>query len=223
MAYFRSSDLGQPQSAFVAWVDLMGCRNLMAGPIKIAAQSVYKLHVAALDAKPIEVTLYPIMDGFYATCTEAAPLERFLSDVFKELSNDLIKDKGKVGFQFLIRGAVAHGEIYHGSILPESASRTLHENQDYKKQILIGMPVVDAHSTEDEAPPFGLAIHGTVPEGAFSNRLGTWWRWFNPAESERLNSALVSYFTDARCHLTPKYSSSRITVHEALAYKYFSK
>ena len=58
----------------------------MNDPIKVAAQSVYKLHVAALETDVCSVLLYPLMDGFYATASDAqkiiASSASWLADIF---------------------------------------------------------------------------------------------------------------------------------------------
>jgi hypothetical protein len=45
----------------------MGIQGALRRSIKIAANFVYKLHDAALQARIAPLRLYPIMDGFYAS------------------------------------------------------------------------------------------------------------------------------------------------------------
>lgn len=220
MAYFSSSNIGDPQESFVAWVDLMGCKNLMSGPIRVAAQSIYKLHVAALEASDSSVVLYPLMDGFYITTPQAKRMKEFLRDVFRNLFFDLKNDSGKPGFQYLARGAVAHGEIYHGMNLPDSASSALATHPAYRSNIVIGMPVVNAFLAEAKAPPLGISIHDSCGENFSGECLGTWWKWFPEIERTRLRQELLLYFQGKRKFPDAGYPLSKISNHEALVSRY---
>ena len=220
MAFFSSVNIGTPDQSFVAWIDMMGCRNLMNGPINVAAQSIYKVHVAALEASQEDVLLYPLMDGIYATTSDAQRMKSFLRSVFDNLFFDLKNDTGKPGFQYLARGAVAYGEIYHGRDLPDTASKVLAENSAYRCNLVIGLPVVNAFLTESTAPPFGVSIHESCGNEFEDECLGTWWKWFPESERLRLRKEILLYFKGKRKYPELGYPASKITVHEALAARY---
>ncbi len=60
----------------------MGIQSAMARSIMITANFVFKLHLAALEAPREGVSLYPVMDGLYASADRPETLERFLRNVF---------------------------------------------------------------------------------------------------------------------------------------------
>ena len=222
MAYFRSTNLGDPQEAYVAWFDLMGTQNLMAGPIRVAAQSIYKLHIAALEAKSDAVTLYPVMDGIYAVSQSAEVVKQFTRDLFENAFVDLWKDSGKPGFQYLIRCAIAFGQIYHARDLPATASKILAENPDYRRSLFIGLPVTLAYTEERKAVPFGVAIHESAGPQFADQMIGNWWRWFEEKDREKLKAELKLYFAGARKHMQATYPKERIDAHEALVDQYLA-
>lgn len=222
MAYFRSANLGEPHEAFVGWFDLMGTRNMMAGPIRIAAQSIYKLHVAALEATCPEVTLYPVMDGVYAVSHSPEVMKRFTKDLFENVSLDLVKDSGKPGFQYLIRGAIAFGQVYHARDLPADASKILAENPEYRRSLFIGLPVTLAYTEESNAAPFGVAIHESAAQYFADQMIHNWWRWFDEAHREILKAKLNLYFQGARKFMQTSYPIERISAHEALVEQYLA-
>ena len=224
MSYFNANALPEPSNEYVAWVDLMGCQSQMAGSIKVVANSIFKLHVAAIEARDVGITVYPVMDGFYATAAEAATLKRFLIKVFSDIAT-LFKNEVHEHFRFVIRGAVAFGSIYHGRKIGPDGAKRLEENLEYKASIFLGMPVIHAYKTEQQAPPFGLAVHASANEFFDDGTVHDWWPWFN-AEFDVVGfaEAISSYY--AWCRLksdTLRYDLHRIVIHDALAAKYFKR
>jgi hypothetical protein len=224
--YFNPAKVPEPTKEFVAWVDLMGCSNLMA-QLKVVSIAIFKLHVAALDTLKVldirNLILYPVMDGFYATTTSQKDMMRFLTDVFYRVSIVFLEDSDKPQLQFLIKGAVSFGDIYHGRMLKVEAAKRLDENQQYRDSILIGQPVVDAHQSESSAPPFGIALHESAREGFDLTEREVWWNWFNEEfNAKNFYSELNKYFN---WNLDQKenggYKIERIIVHDALSKRYF--
>lgn len=224
MSYFNANELPLPEISYVAWVDVMGIESHMQRSIKSAANFIYKLHVAALESPRTVVSLYPMMDGFYATCQSRPAMEEFLRALFYKLAH-LFVSETKPHFRFLARGGLAYGEIYHGRGLSDAASSTLAANKPHRDSIVLGVPVIDANRVERLAPPFGVAIHesarAAAPTGSRPYN-DEWWVWFDANyPRDPLRVAIREYFEWYRRNVDKtKYDRGRIMVHEALALRY---
>jgi hypothetical protein len=176
-----------------------GIQGALRRSIKIAANFVYKLHHAALQARIAPMRLYPIMDGFYASSPDLEAMSTFLRQVFLSSAEEFVSQEKEL-FRFLIKGALAHGEIYHGSEPRPNASATLHDNQRYRDQILLGQAIVQAHLGEIEAPPFGLYVDASAQHFLKESKpfpFDVWWRWYQAEDREllqKLRASLESYF-----------------------------
>jgi len=184
----------------------------------------FKFHIAALEAKSDGITLYPVMDGVYVTSKDKITMEKFLRAMYKNLAKVFIKQE-KEHFLFVLRGAVAFGEIYHGRDIGKDASNTLNLHQEHKSQILLGEPMINAHLGERNAPPFGIYIHETAKGDDSSVGSDGWWRWFqgdHELDAAIIGKKLSSYFD--WCYSNREeihYNLDRILVHKGLAELYF--
>jgi hypothetical protein len=104
--FFDARELGEPSSEYVAWIDVMGIQGALRRSIKIAANFVYKLHDAALQARTGRLRLYPIMDGFYASSPDSETMGAFLRQVFRSSAQEFVSQEKEL-FRFLIKGALA--------------------------------------------------------------------------------------------------------------------
>jgi len=48
--YFNANKLLDPSNEYVCWIDVMGIKSSMERSIKISANFIYKLHIAAIEA-----------------------------------------------------------------------------------------------------------------------------------------------------------------------------
>ena len=225
--FFNADALPDPTNEYVAWVDVMGTRASMSNSMKITANFIFKLHIAAMQAPHAGIRIYPVMDGFYASCPSKAEILDFLRSVFSEVAATF-EAETEPRFRFLIRGALAYGRVVHGESLPAATSHTLAGVPAYRDQILLGMPMVQAHLAEEGAPPFGIQVHESArtfaPAGAEPLH-DTWWTWDNAATHAvwvALLPALNEYF--AWCEerfVRINYESDRIAAHRAMARQYF--
>jgi len=226
MTYFDARGLPAPRAQYVCWVDVMGMETQMKRSIKVSANFVFKLHVAALDeAATSNVMLYPIMDGFYACSETRADMERFLSGVFNTLAGIFSRER-VADFRFIVRGAIAYGDVYHGREIRDDASKRLAEKPDYRASIMLGPPIVDANRAEQDAPPFGIAIHASArvqPKSGEHAYNRDWWPWWQEGfDYADFMKKLEAHYEWCRNHSERiGYSLSRIVVHEALATRYF--
>lgn len=139
----------------------MGIQTHMERSIPSAANFVYKTHIAVLKAKTNNIRVYPVMDGFYASCGDMNEFQTFIGKVLSELLNLFISE-AYPHLRFIVRGGIAFGRIHHGRDLEAAASEILQDNQDHKNMILLGQPMIYAHTIEKSAPPFGLAVHDSA-------------------------------------------------------------
>jgi hypothetical protein len=156
MTYFDARELPKPRREYVCWLDVMGMEAQMKYSAAVSANFVFKLHVAALEAPGERMRLYPIMDGLYGCSPSRAVMDAFMSSVLSSLV-ETFRAQSVPHFRFVVRGAVAYGDVYHGAEVGNAASKTLSANPAYRAAIMLGPPVVDANRTEPEAPPFGIA------------------------------------------------------------------
>ncbi len=225
MAYFDSRHLPNPSKEYVAWIDVMGIQSVMSRSIQVAANFVFKLHIAALEAMTDGITLYPVMDGVYVTSQDKCSMEKFLRSMYSDLAKIFIEE-GKERFLFLIRGAIAYGEIYHGRDIGKKASTTLSSSPEYQSHILLGEPMINAHLGERGAPPFGIFVHPSAMGSDSSVGSDGWWRWFEGVKDidrdaiGRKCSVYFNWCYENRDDI--RYDLDRILVHKGLAELYFA-
>lgn len=227
---FNANVLPPPGNEYVAWIDVMGIQSAMSRSLDITANFVFKLHVAALQAPHNGVTLYPVMDGLYTSSPNQQTMFDFLRSLFSKAAESFIGQPETL-FRFIVRGGLAFGPVIHGSAVPAQSSPEFGTpgGAQYKNLILLGMPMVQAHLSEKNAPPFGLFVHESAR--TFAPPLAepfhhVWWRWVNPANSDVWNNlprTLANYFE--WCRQRPNsllYDLDRIRVHADLAQQYFA-
>ncbi len=221
--YVNADELPQPKHHYVVWLDVMGVRAIMSRSLPTSANFIFKFHAAALDAKAPGVDLFPVMDGLYAVAAEQDPLKGFLRAVLERLAQTFIGEK-EDKFRFVVRGGLAFGPIIRGGDVTKAAAPSVAGASDYAKTLLLGMPVIQAHTCEEQAPPFGVFVtesaRAFAPAGA-SPFAEVWWRWFEPAQHKlavTLRASLESYYKYCESHALPiLYSADRITVHRTMS------
>jgi hypothetical protein len=223
---FDAEKLPNPESEYVAWVDVMGTQIAMSRSIKTTANFIFKLHLAAIGAANDAVKLYPVMDGFYVAAKAQQDMLNFLSGVFSRAAEEF-NAAIKKHHRFLIRGGLAFGPVIHGGSVTDCAPE-LKEAAEYSKQLLLGLPMVQAHLSERDAPPFGVYVHESArsfaPEGSECIHW-IWWRWGTPETKQtwdKLKGKLDAHFTwcEERAEAIG-YSEERIKVHKKMVAQYF--
>lgn len=226
--FFDSSHLGPPVDTYVAWVDVMGIQGALRRSISVAANFVYKMHDAALKANRGGIRLYPVMDGVYVCSEKGAWMEAFLRNLFRLAAEEFVK-QSENKHKFVIRGAIAFGEVYHGSDLQPAASATLQSQQTYRDSILLGAPMVAAHLGEPEAPPFGLFVDSTAQHFASKRPFpfDLWWKWYATSDAtliRHLKASLTNYYDwCSRESSKIAYAQPRIRMHRGQAQLYLGR
>jgi len=225
--YFDARHLPKPSNEYVAWVDVMGTQVSMLRSIQATANFVFKLHIAALEANHADVTLYPVMDGFYASAADQDRFLDFLREVFEKVAAEFVSETQQQ-HRFMVRGGLAFGPVFHGRDVSGLASTVLAEHS-YRHAILLGMPMVQAHLGEREAPPFGIYVHESARTFALPGVepiRAAWWRWKTVQNSRTwadLQPAMASYFKWYKERSLPlAYPVERIETHVKMYEQYIA-
>jgi len=224
--FFNSQSLPPAGNEYVAWVDIMGTQAAMSRSIDISANFIFKLHVAALQAPHANVEIYPVMDGFYASSQNQQDMLEFLRNIFQSVADEFNQERNPL-HRFIIRGGLAFGPVIHGRAIGPQASTVLNANPGYGDSILLGMPMIQAHSSESIAPPFGVAVHESAR--AFSSAGAhpihfMWWKWHNQTNNaiwQQLTVDLNAHFNWCSSQsMAINYNLDRIKTHSEMAKQY---
>jgi hypothetical protein len=225
---FNADNLPETASEYVAWVDVMGTQVSMSRSISMTANFIFKLHIAALRASGAGVKLYPVMDGFYAAAANRKQMLDFLLSVYKSVAEEF-NAPVKPHHRFMIRGGLAFGPVIHGEGVGKCAPE-LGNNPGYSKSILLGLPMVQAHLSEREAPPFGVFVHESARTFAPEKTEPLhwiWWPWKNnesAATWNALREQLNAHFKWCKERAQAiGYSLDRIETHEKMVEQYFQE
>ena len=198
----------------------------MSRSLAKSANFIFKLHTAALQAPRKNVKMYPVMDGLYVSSPSQDDILVFLNSIFKSVAEEFIREDA-MQHRFVIKGALAYGPIIHGCAIPQPASAEMHNSPEYRDALLLGLPMVQAHSNEKMAPPFGIYVHESArtfaPNGDGPLHF-IWWKW-RSQDDERwstLATNLQQYFDWCEERAGEiEYEVSRIKVHRTMASQYF--
>lgn len=231
--FFDSNLLSDPEFNYVCWLDVMGTANQMLRSLPIAANFIFKLHCAGLEAADEislpGIRLYPVMDGVYITSRRREPLQSIVNQSLRRVAFTFLNETTPF-HQFLVRGAVVFGPVYHGSDLDPHTAHILDRHKDIRDSILMGLPMAQAYWAERDAPPFGIAMDASArafaPEGDKPFRF-IWFDWFRytepPLDPSQMLGHLDKYFEWHRAHTNSTgYTADRIERHSRLATEFFT-
>jgi len=187
---------------------------------------ILSLHAAAEQARdPDNIKLYPLQDGFYAISKSQTTMKGFLGNVFEMLSTESIETYSR--FKYVIRGTIAHGELVEIDELPEDINEDFYNSTFPTDALLVGVPVIQAVSSESKAPPFGIYVHesarGAYPEDEDSPLEYAWWRWFKDRDidSRDIFDSLAEYYEWAeQNYLKIDYDEEKLERHQKMAEQY---
>ena len=232
---FDASHLPVPPQQFVLWLDVMGSGKTMARNLLRSANFVFKLHVAALEAKGGNgPRLYPMNDGLYAVAEKYEALVAFAAETFERLSLDLSASGGKAEHLFLCKGAIAFGHVLEGVQVPAKSSKTLSENEAHRNSVLLGGCVSWAYRAEEHAPPFGIYLHESARQGSGKGGVPftrdpfcRYWTELKPTPKPAwvvgLAKSVTDYLNYCEAHKHElEYPTDRIKAHRELAQEFFA-
>ena len=193
---------------YVCWIDMMGTKNAYSISPNKASIFMAKFHVAILEATQTfigKIHLYPVMDGIYITANKLDVMISVLQSILEFLANTFVhsNDPSK---QFLVKGGLAFGTVWHGYKITGKSSRifdSTQENKKYKEKILLGNPLAVANSVEKLAPPFCVYLDKSVglSKGEYSQVHKKWLLWdMNKINGGKDNfvAQMENYFTYAK-------------------------
>lgn len=225
--FFSADHLPPPTIEYVAWVDVMGTQAAMSRSLNITANFIFKLHVAAVQAPQNNVSLYPVMDGFYVASPSQLDMLAFLRSVYQSIAEEF-NNTDEPLHRFIIRGALAFGPCVHGRNVGQAASPALAGITGYRDSILLGLPMVQAHLGESNAPPFGLFVHESARSFAPPGQQPLhhmWWKWGsagNPGWAALAQQLPQHLDWCANRSLPLGYPMDRIAAHKQMVTQYFA-
>ncbi|MBO5804572.1 MAG: hypothetical protein J6R25_05835 [Bacteroidales bacterium] len=180
---------------YVCWIDTMGTQNTMSESLAKSANFILKLHAVIIESAKHynnSVTIYPVMDGAYLT----SPNKKDMTCVIKRIYNNLytiFSEEPAFDKRFIIRGAIAYGEIINGKSLTEEVTTDIEQN--YKNSLLLGMPIIQAFRSESFSPPFGVFIHESARKFDDIHKMqGRTFRWWSTDIGEQIGQSIINYF-----------------------------
>lgn len=232
--YFDAKKLPRVRNEYVAFVDIMGTRTHMNVSVKQTANFIFKLHsaiISALRQKPYHnVFVYPVMDGAYITSVYKENMINILLRVYRSLS-DTFLNENDWSHLYLIRGAVAYGEVIHGHNVPYEASKAFEMNLGYKDNILLGSAMIAAYDGEEKAAPFGVYLDKSAYRGrtAKGGSFAFDWKWFDDTSLKiekiiplALSDKIQTYLESMKIDDHPlHYPIEKIEKHQQLTKEYF--
>ncbi|WP_127014739.1 MULTISPECIES: hypothetical protein [Haloarcula] len=206
----------EPKYSYVCWMDIMGTGNNMYQNISDAAQKILQFQILAKEFETDGLTIYPMMDGVYIVSQEIDHLTEFLKLVFERAANEVLDRE--LDDMFIIRGGVSFGPVVEGKDFPIEF-----EDDGYRQNIeslLIGPPMVEAYGIEEDAPPFGIAIHDSARSFTPDNFQYQWYKWFDNNNRELANDLrkkLETYFdyNNKKSHMT-NYPEEKVRSHKEM-------
>lgn len=200
--YIETKNLPDPIQEYVAWVDIMGTKNIFKQTDKTPTSYILKLHTYAKNAAKDKVkiaNIYPVIDGFFITHNSATELIEVIQYIFKGISDDLSKCRD--GYGFLVRAGIAYGNVIHGTMID---SKIANLDEHIKKSLLFGKAVVEAASAEREAPPFSIYVadesrQNFIDENIIITDSGLI-IWAKEADLNILQENVIKYFQHREMH-----------------------
>jgi hypothetical protein len=208
----------------------MGSQSMMTRSLATVANFVFKLHIAALSAPHVNLTLYPMNDGMFAVADRLPDIQRWLTTTFRLVKMANASAKGDFTKIFLTRASIAFGPLVEGRNLNVDASQVLANNQQVRDRILIGAPVVNAYAHERQVSPFGIFVHESArtfaPTGIQPWSIGSYMRYWpqgaKPAWVFRIQNGVKYYLDHCKGHSNELgYSIEDIERHESLSREFF--
>lgn len=238
--YFNVRKLkGKAHKEYVAFVDIMGTRTHMKNSIYESANFIFKLHAAIISAWREKnyhgIFVYPVMDGAYITARNKADMINIMLRIYRELAKLFVKEQTQE-HQYMIRGAIAYGEVVHGHDIPYEASKAFENSLGYKDHILLGSAMIAAYDGEGRAAPFGIYVDQSAvkhEEAENKSNYGSFsadWKWYQDstlnlqeidftAFREKIIASLNAMKdTSHRFH----YSPDKVQNHIELTQNYFN-
>ncbi len=199
-----SADKMNPSNEYVCWLDIMGTKSSMSESFEKSANFIIRFHAAVLKAAVSQkVRVYPVMDGVYVAVEKLDDMRVSIDKIMTCLAEVFLSDTNN--HRFVVKGALAKGTIQHGREILSEVSPDMARRPGYIKNLLFGMPIIQAFNSEKQAPPFGIYIHESARTvGGLQGRYYYWRRDEALSTNEDLHSdlkgELLSFFNWEKDH-----------------------
>lgn len=210
-------------SSYVCWIDIMGTRAIMSESFEKATNFILRFHAICMQSIRNLDTMkcYPLMDGVFLTSQDIDTLKKCIDTLFNNLAK-IFCDEELCAHQFIVRGSIAKGGMSYGENIDESICVDIASNNDYKANLLFGMPMIQAYKTEKNAPPFGIYIHESARD--YDKLIGRYYGWCKDADTRTtMMKELKQYFD--WCKYYSHYlemDKNKIDTYKELVEEYFS-
>jgi len=188
--------------------------------ISDTARNLLYFQILSKELEIEECTIYPMMDGVYVVSEDLDEMIVFLKATFERAARQVVERE--VEDVFLIRGGLSYGPIVEGKDFQIEFNDQ--EYQDNIESLLIGPPMVEAYTMEEEAPPFGIAIHESARSFTPDDFRYQWYKWFSPDNRELANDlrkTIEAYFNYSKRHAhVTNYPAEKIDHHMELMQQY---
>jgi hypothetical protein len=222
----RAKKLGiKSDCVFVAWCDVMGGGSIMRSVHKTAIYRVIQFQrLVLLSLKSHDaITVIPINDGVFLVSQDFDDLYTCLQDLLQRIVRvNLNKAKlGQMQYLFLARASVAYGPVTLGNDPAFEWEEIESIRPGYSKQLVIGLPVIQAYESESKAPPLGILLHETVLAQIPSMR-GPFARWQPEDDIDVVEEILQRYFSFQIMHqFELGFDAKKAEHYIAVAREYF--
>ena len=211
------------KKAYVCWIDIMGTKTIMSESFQRAVNFILRFHACCLQSirENRSLRFYPLMDGCFIIAKDQRSISSALNLIIGNMAELFVGEK-TLAHRFVIRGALAYGELSQGESITEDVCLEISKAENYRQGLLFGLPMIQAYTSEKNAPPFGIYIHESARKvGSFQGR---YYSWCNDLQiNDRMVSALHSYF--AWCKRFSYYlemEPQKIDYYDKLVSEYYS-
>lgn len=220
--FFDVNKMPDAKNQYVMWIDIMGTKSSMSNSVKASTIFICKLHVAILESKIANISVYPVMDGAYVTANSPKDMNKFIQNVFKKLMELFIEEDTR--YRFMVKASLAYGPIIHGKNISEECSNIFRGNREYLNSIMSGLPMIQAAKGEELAAPFGIYCDESIRQVSevFCHRWHKWYLQGHGIDITELKIALKDYFEYAEKHSYEiDYLKDRINKHREMCFQFF--
>jgi hypothetical protein len=226
--YFNIEGI-KPIFSYVLLLDIMGTQNIMGKSITTSSNFIFKFHTILEMNKDDTIAICPIMDGAYIGIEDATIMQKFINNVFNEFCNDFINEED-FHHRYIVRGSLAYGKVVFGKDIPinnfDNSLKTKLEWENYRKSLIIGHPLIQAYSTERNAPPFGIFVHESVSiSDFFKTYRPNWYKWWNDKNTfpDNFKDSVKSYFDEYKKYpYSSGYDNNKIEEHTKMFDEYIN-
>lgn len=208
---------------YVCMIDMMGTHSIMSESFERSANFLLRFHSVVNNhcQNDKSIHVYPVMDAVYLATGSLEKLRDVLNGIFCDLVKLLLSETNNRQ-RFLVRGSIAFGQVFEGRKFNEEICPQISNNSIYAKNLLLGLPLIQAHQSEQFAPPMGIFIHESARK--YHSLQGRYYQWWRGKENEKndFERAINEYFNWCRDqHISLGMELEKIEKYQTLNKEHF--